>query len=550
MSNISGGAICVIVLVLALGAYGLFFAEQPGILSFRISTGLRAEEAVKKLKASEQAGREVLHKAAEHKNERIRYLAMKSLASGSRQHSFDVFLAGLDDPDAKVRCEAVRGIKNCPETEEAVLALVAAFDDRDAKVRAEAVRKFEDSVDLDLDERPFRKLINSLRNSMGDTEKEVRIAALKSLDNLNELNEKTAAVFAECLKKYNKIDDRLWAAENVTKLGGADECVIHALAECLEDKNQDLRIQSCQSLESFGSAGKPAAGAIVKMLDSADCAEEKLAGVNALSAVAPKEPAALEQMKVILTEFENSELRISAVNYIAGMGRQGESATGYVIAALRRNAKEEEIDAAAAALKQIGPAAIIPLIRVLAESGLQESNVLYVLDQFDVRDKTAAVRTFTPQERKYVSDIIDKINSQTNAQSKLDVLTALGPEQDYVIPELMEYLEPRSAPKDIQIKVAALLGNYGTEASKAVPVLTDALSDEDSQLCLESIKSLRLIGLENCDPVSAQAALKKLGELAKNDSELYIRQAARETYEILLKRLRKHKKKTSHLTAG
>ena len=96
----------------------------------------------------------------------------------------------------------------------------------------------------------------------------------------------------------------------------------------------------------------------------------------------------------------------------------------------------------------------------------------------------------------------------------------LGAPVKAVVPELIELLKKRE-PQSIQWRaarqrrVAMALGNFGTNAASAIPVLLELLNEQDDRLWREAAVALTNVG---CEKRVLVAELVKKMDAAANDN--------------------------------
>lgn len=542
MKNVFAVLGILVVLALGTGVYVLFFTTQPMILSWRVNSNLRAQDAVKKLAAGSGNTTSGLVAAAGHEEASIRLVAVRALGQKS-SGVMDVLIQSLEDGDARVRKAAAGGLEQFAADEsEAARALVKAMRDRDESVRLEALEAYRKVEDVDLDPSAYARVIEGLTAALGDSVKENRVAALRSLDNLDELDSSAADAVAEGLARYNTTDDRCWAARTLAKIGDDKGIAVKGLAECVTDKSPQLRIAAAEALTLYSAqTGSLAVPALVEALENYPDSETQTAVLLALTAVGPDNKTAMHQAGKILAETEILDVKLAAIDYFGSMGPGAKDAVELLIDCLTD--KEEEVaQAASMALTGVGEPAIVPLIRFLSDNEAPGRGklafALEALENMDTTCRKTAVMRFGPEEKRYVAEAIKMAEQSRGNVSKLDLLAGIGPEQDYVIPELLEYLEEYAAAEDIQVRAAAILGEFGDASGAAIPILTECLRDKSSKLVLQAIKSIEMIGLENAPTGKAPVVMKQLRQLAMKDEEEFVRIAARDAIERLLRRAR------------
>ncbi len=546
MKNVLAVLGITVILALGGGVYLLFFATQPAILSWRVNSNLRAEDAVKKLASGKGNTTAGLVSAAEHEDPSIRLIAVKALGKKS-SGVMDVLIDSLEDEETKIRIAAADGLANFGTKEpEAARALVKAMRDRDETVRLRAISAYKQAHEVDLDGSSYGRVVEGLKAALGDRVKENRVAALRSLDTLDELDLSASDAVSEGLAKYNSTEDRIWAAQTLARIGDEKGTAVKGLAECVTDKSAELRIAAAQALMLYSpEAGSSASAALTKALENYSDPESRVAIMGALTAVGLENKDAMQQAGKILHETQNKNVRLAAIDYFGSMGLGAADHIDVLIGCLK-STDEEVGQAASLALTGIGEPAIIPLIRSMSDvetPGMSKlSYILAALENIDCKCRKAAVMQFGPEEKRYVAEAIQCVEKRGGGSvTKLDLLAGIGPEQDYVIPELLEYLEEYAASEDIQIRAASILGEFGDASGAAIPILTECLRDKSSKLVLQAIKSIEMIGLENAPAGQAPLVMKELRKLAMKDDEEFVRIAARDAVERILKKAKQNK---------
>jgi HEAT repeat protein len=139
-----------------------------------------------------------------------------------------------------------------------------------------------------------------------------------------------------------------------------------------------------------------------------------------------------------------------------------------------------------------------------------------------------ALRTLGPRARTVVPELLKLLGRAAAAESGQVVfaLGSIGPEASAAVPVLIGLVKDKKRDGDLRGLAAQALGEIKRGSAKIIPVLTEALRDEDAYVRQLAATALGAFGAK------AKAAAPELRALAKDESAYVRRAAARALKQI------------------
>jgi HEAT repeat protein len=300
-------------------------------------------------------------------------------------------LKATEDAEPKVRAAAIKSLATFKYNEKQIQAgLERGLQDESSKVRSATLRTLSDLPKL------LAARLQQLAVLVGDGDVSVRTMALQALGKLDK-KQADKSVVAVCAKALSDPDHavRIAATETVKALAISDPSVLDALSSNLIDDPALLRV-TLEAVTGFGEKAAPMIPAISR-----------------------------------LAAHEKSELRVAAINALAGIDKDSKQLSGRLTEAL--NDKEWEVRrVAGVALGKLGPAAknaVPKLFQLLAND--------------EDRDfASSALREINTAPIEAIPLFIEKLDSEERRTAfyAVSLLGKIGPPAAEALPKLEEML--------------------------------------------------------------------------------------------------------------
>jgi HEAT repeat protein len=274
-------------------------------------------------------------------------------AEDARSVASDVVDAIKGEKESRVRREIASAITRFPEiAKTAVSPLTDVLKDSDPGTRAAAAEA------LGVAGAAAGGAAPDLLPLLADAEKPVRLAAVVALGRVApEAPSTVGGPLAKMLAAEKDADLKRELVTSLGLLGDRSEAVVVALAGVLADPDEELRQRTARVLGTFGTAGKPAADALLKV--AGNLKEKKGLRVDAVRAFGSALGAELrgraKDLIALLDKDPDFEVRIAIVEEFAALGHDAKD-DKETIAALRRRMSDPQVkvrEAAAQAIDRI-----------------------------------------------------------------------------------------------------------------------------------------------------------------------------------------------------
>jgi HEAT repeat protein len=385
----------------------------------------------------------------------------------------------------------------------------------------------------------------TLADALRSTHEDVRRAALAALAKSSAAGAEEAVPALTAALKSEDLQVREGAIVILGKLGSAAKSAVSALGNALEDPDHNLRVKAAEAL---GKIGKPAVPALAKALKSDNETVRSLAAHGLGDAGEAAGGVAKDLADLVLDKKAGLDTRKNAAYALSRVGRGLKIPPQPLIDALQE--KDDDLRRhLSVALGNIGEPAVAPLMDALKDLNPRVS--------FHVRE---ALRRIGKPAVPALIDVAKNGKSATVRSGAIAVLGGMGADAGDAVDVLVVLL--RQDP-DMRAAASGALGGIGKPAlaaliealkdseprvrlsvrdalrklgKRAVPDLIDAVTDGNSNtLRLGAIGALGDIGsdatgavpvltkasLETDATISAAAkdALKKINAKAKNEKE-------------------------------
>ena len=316
---------------------------------------MAATRAIGGVRPMNKALLEKLVVATADKSAQVREIAVGSLVDAGTEADFakETILKATEDAEPKVRAAAIKSLATFKFNEDQMQAgLERGLRDESSEVRAGTLRTLSELPKL------LKSRLPQLIVLIGDADANVRTMAVRTLGKLDK-KQSNESVVAACVKALGDQDHavRIAATETVKALAISDALVLDALSNNLIDDQALLRV-TLEAVTGFGEKAAPMIPAISR-LASHEKAELRVAAINALAGIDKDS----KQLSGRLTESLNDkEWEVRRVAGVA-LGKLGTEAKNAVPKLFQLLANEEDRDYASSALKEINTAPVeaIPL---------------------------------------------------------------------------------------------------------------------------------------------------------------------------------------------
>jgi HEAT repeat protein len=494
-----------------------------------------------------------LVKLLQHKEPRLRLLASRHLQTLGK-HTDDVIRV-LSDVlpvnEDEVRNEAVALLGHYgPRAAAVVPRLVKLLKDPDATVRIQAARAL-----WQVDKAQTPRAVAALREALGDNSALIRRQAVLLLADIGPAAREATGSLVEAL---NDADDnvRRGSLHALTRIGPA--AVVPALIEALKHREANRREQAAFALGQFGAVARDALPALrTAMTDPAPLV--RVSAAQALWHVDGQQPQAAIGVLLEVFQQHRTTIRRKALSGLRNLGAGDEQTVAALIQALKDDdtALRRETVEALGSLGDKARTAAPALIETLKDSDsairVQAIEALY---RVDGKSRTT-VRTFATllqdKEEEVCLAAVHRLGDLKSAANEaipalLEACKGTNRKVRQAAATALLDIDPTAAERgrllalstDLQDADASLrqqaardLGQLGSRARNALPLLTAALQDKawevrlnaaqacweiDRTHCQEALELLRRILIEGDRDRTLQAAriLERLGKDARS----------------------------------
>jgi HEAT repeat protein len=358
--------------------------------------------------------------------------AVGELGLATRE-AFQALVAVLrQDVESKVRCAAARSLGVLGPDAEAVAALVDALRDESSDVRAAASAALGKSSSID------PRLVDSILSMLADDAGIVRNAAAESLGALAFVD---PTLFRKSAKRYFIANvSGPFVRSGFERIGPA---TIPVLVDCLAEETVEIRRMAAQSLGSVGVTDESTIHPLVRALADA-----------------------------------SSTVRQAAARSLGACGSHDKEA----LAALTDAAKDVDTRVCLSAVEALGRStipdaralhAITDLMKGAPDSQVRLSAVEAVSQICARLEPDGADQEFVKQALASLADALEDKDSAV-AQSSLGALLRIGQPAIDALASRLKHLNSQT-----RLAAANALGEFGPLAIDTVPLLRNALGDDD-----------------------------------------------------------------------
>jgi HEAT repeat protein len=305
---------------------------------------------------------EQLASAASDKSAQVREIAVGSLVAAGSEADFakEMILKATEDSELKVRAVAIKSLATLKFNEDQMRAgLERGLGDEASEVRAATLQTLSELPKL------LKSRLQQLVVLTGDADGRVRTMALQTLGKLDK-KQTDESVVAACSKALGDPDHtvRIAATETVKALAISDPSVLDGLSNNLIDDQALLRA-TLEAVTGFGEKAAPMIPAISR-LATHEKAELRVAAINALAGIDKDSKQLSGRLMEALSDKEWEVRRVAGV----ALGKLGPDAKNAVPKLFQLLASDEDRDFASSALKEINTAPIeaIPLLMAKLDS--------------------------------------------------------------------------------------------------------------------------------------------------------------------------------------
>jgi HEAT repeat protein len=284
---------------------------------------------------------------------------------------------------------------------------------------------------------------------------------------------------------------KIWAAENLGKIGPDAKAAVPALVKAVDDKNDMVRKAAADALIQVGSLTQGDVPMLLdKMLQDAN-PDVRLAATLVLKTMGSEADSAVDGFTKALKD-KDARVRLEAMNAIIQLGPTAKSAAPELIKLLAEDHNADSRAQAALALSKIGPEPreVIPTlehivkkdpvkdVRLNALTAIEALGndakptlpvLMVVIKEKDreIRKRTiAALGALGPAAAPALELIMPSIQEGELRPTVCDTLAKIGKP---AVKPLMIYLLHTNS--DIRLAAVETMGNIGTDAKVAIPTL-------------------------------------------------------------------------------
>jgi len=276
-------------------------------------------------------------------------------------------------------------------------------------------------------------------------------------------------------------------------LGGIGKDAVPALIAALQDPDPIIRRGATSALKGIGKDAKDAIPALVLVLKTDKDASVRSSAASALGRIEKDAKEAVPALVLVLKTDKDSSVRSSAAYALGSIGPEARNAVPDLVAVLKDKDKPV-ILIAITALGGIGKEAVPALVAALQDS---DSTIRY--------EAANALRLVGKDAKEAVPALVLALKTDKDASvrsSAASALGSIGPEARNAVPDLMAALsEPNERLSDAAVDALVQIGK------DAVPALIATLSSENRRTRIYAAITLGEIG---SDAKAANSTLLKL----------------------------------------
>jgi HEAT repeat protein len=364
--------------------------------------------------------------------------------------------------------------------------------------------------------------VDELNSALADSSAEVRAHAAWALGQIGEAAKPAAPALAKAVVDPDgKV--RRAALKALRAIKPDRNITLPIISHALADADHSVRVHALHSIADMGEAAMPA------LLKALDHPEGKYWAILVLGEMGPQAKDAVPGLTKLLDD-KSPQVRREAVMALGAIGKDAQSAVPAIVKLLNDEAHQVQIGAGFA-VGMLGPAAksAIPTLQRNLKSDDEFTRVLSAWAIAKVNDKdpkafdqavdmlAKGIASEDPRVRR--ASIRGLVDLKPGPAKMLPALKAAADEAtDAAIEEALEAVAQTGSPglptligalkwKEHRGQAAMLLGRMGSDASKAVPALTEGLGDENPDVRREICFALGAIGPDAASATPALAVL-------------------------------------------
>jgi HEAT repeat protein len=430
-------------------------------------------------------------------------------------------LALYKDPKESELQDSVRDALQqiVPSAKEAVPALGKALQDEDAALRILALDLLK-AVD---DPRP---VVKGIRAALKDKELPVRIRCALLLHDMGERGDDIVRAVVDSLGEEKESPEATGALRTMGRKA------VPMLANCVTGPNQPprLRMRAARILSGMGTGSAAAIPQLTEALRSND-PQVRVAAALVLARPASKVKGVVDGLAAGL-KSDDSNVRQECVRAL------GASRDKTAVAPLLATLREGDAQVRAAAGSALGSfdldeAAVAALVDLLKKADTRKAAAMALYGTREHAPKAVpalidALAASNEEDRYQVADALSNIGKPAVAHllglfedpkreegvrwEAVRILGRMGPAARDIAPQLAKHLKDPDRPA--RLRAAIALGQTGM-AGEVIPVLFEALLDDDADLRNEAMQAFQVLGIKATDAVDRLCELMKAGEPEK-----------------------------------
>jgi HEAT repeat protein len=317
-------------------------------------------------------------------------------------------LKAADDPDAKVRFQAMRAVGRMVEVigdKDATTVLEKGVQDPDKKVQAAAAESLAADVPT------VKNSVPRLTALLKQKEPEVRIQAAKAIGRLGEKAKPATPDLLDAVRSDNR-ELRRASFVALKAVGATPQELIPVLRNGIKDEDVEVRRAALLAAADAGPAGKDLVPAIVDALSDSDV---RIAALAALKKFGPDAREAAPGVVNLLAT--DKTLRSDALSTLVAMKISGSTVTLVVpkLIAIFEDERQKPVrDKVAEALASIGKPAIPELVTALRNPNAEIR-----------RGAASSLGAMGPTAREVAPTLQLVFTNETNPQAKDEEIAAL-----------------------------------------------------------------------------------------------------------------------------
>lgn len=269
-------------------------------------------------------------------------------------------------------------------------------------------------------------------------------------------------------------------------VGEGGEQAVPYLQEALRDRDYFTRRLAVQSLVFIGPAAHPAVPALVEALKDPAINER---AIVVLGNIGPPAKIAVPQ----ITEFLQSTNPVTRLNTAAALYAIDQRPAAFQVITNALGSRDyPSLRQAVVTLQSMGPLAKEAVPHLLRMLGEDDSRVWIAL---------SALKRIAPEDRQCLPILLEKLQAKdsysrlyarnVNARNAAAAIVRIDPKQPEAMAFLLEDLKKPRPPGDTF--TMRVLGGIGPPAKAAIPVLQEALHDQNKHVREAAAKALRRI---------------------------------------------------------